>query len=95
MRKLFAFCKDVPTNHNKYFYCLNCLHSFRTTEISYKHENFCKDHKFTQIVFFTEENLFENHEDQKLNKSSFLIYVDSKIASKELIVLKMIQKRHF
>ena len=36
----------ITSNHNGDFYCLNCLHSYRTKGRLKKHEKICKNHNF-------------------------------------------------
>ena len=38
--KLFS---GIIANHNGDFYCLNCLHSFRTDNALKKHERLCEN----------------------------------------------------
>ena len=44
------------SNHNGEFYCLNCLHSYRTKNKLKKHESICKDHDFCFVKMPDESN---------------------------------------
>ena len=44
--KLF---NGITSRHNRDFYCLNCFHSYRTTNKLIKHERTCKDHDFCNV----------------------------------------------
>ena len=38
--------RGITLNHHGNFYCLNCLHSYRTKENLEKHEKVCKGHDY-------------------------------------------------
>ena len=49
-------CKSVPallrgitSNHNGYFYCLNCFHSYSTKNKLKEHERVCNDHDYCYV----------------------------------------------
>ena len=49
VKKLPAlFCK-IKSKYDGDFYCLNCLHSFRTENKLKEHENVCKNHDYCYI----------------------------------------------
>ena len=49
VKKLHAvFCR-VASKHDEDFYCLNCLHSFKTENKLKKHENVCKNLDYCYI----------------------------------------------
>ena len=50
------FCK-VTSKHDGDFYCLNCLHSFRTENKLKEHENVCKNHDYCYIDFYVEKSM--------------------------------------
>ena len=43
IRKLSAFLHRIAPKHKSDFYCLNCLHSFRTEERLKAREKLCKN----------------------------------------------------
>ena len=49
MKKLSALLRGVTSTNNGDFYCLNCLHSYRTKDRLKKHENVCKDHDYCYV----------------------------------------------
>ena len=46
LKLLPALFKGITSNHDGDFYCLNCLHSFRTKDKLKKHNNVCKNHDY-------------------------------------------------
>ena len=42
IKNLSGFLRGIASNHNGDFYCLNCLHSYRTKSKLKKHEKICK-----------------------------------------------------
>ena len=53
-KKLFTLLKGITSKRHIDFYCLNCLHSFRTEDKS--HEKVCKNNDFCSIVQSSENN---------------------------------------
>ena len=43
IKNISGLLRGITSNHNGDFYCLNCLHSYRTKS---KHEKICKNHDF-------------------------------------------------
>ena len=56
------------TSNNGDFYCLGCLHSFRTDNALKKHEILCNNHDYCHIEMPTEDNntLKYNHGEKSL-----------------------------
>ena len=48
-KSLSRLFKGITSNHDGDFYCLNCLHSFRTYNILKKHEKLCEDNDFCKV----------------------------------------------
>ena len=44
VKSLSGLLRGITSNHDGYFYCLNCLHSCKTKEKLKRHEKVCKDH---------------------------------------------------
>ena len=55
-KSLSRLFKGITSNHNEDFYCLNCLHSFRTYNILKKHERLCENNDFCYIEMPTKKN---------------------------------------
>ena len=59
-RKVSALLHGITAKHKGDFYCLNCLHSFRTENKIKSHENVCKNKDFCGILIPSEnENILE------------------------------------
>ena len=56
MRKLSAFPYRIPPKYKGNFYCLNCLHSFRTEERLKAREKLCKNKDFCGILMPSEKD---------------------------------------
>ena len=69
------FCK-ITSNHDGDFYCLNCLHSFRTENKLKDYENVCKNHDYCCIEKPKEESISKYNHEQKSMKITFIIYAD-------------------
>ena len=74
MSRLF---RGIKSNHDGDFYCLNCLHSFRTDNALKKHERLCENNDYCSVEMPTKLNkiLKYNHSEKSL-KTPFVIYVD-------------------
>ena len=51
VRSLSALLKDITSNHDGDFYCLNCFHSYRTKKACKKDMKICedKDHCYIEM----------------------------------------------
>ena len=71
--KLSALLKGVTSKNNVDFYCLICLHSFRT----YRIKKYMKIRIFFNIIMSSEDTrIFEFNQYHKSNKTPFIIYAD-------------------
>ena len=48
-RSLSRLFRGITSNHSGYFYCLNCLHSFRTDNAFKKHELLCDNNDYCHV----------------------------------------------
>ena len=74
------YFRGVTSNNHGSFYCLNCLHSFRTDNALKRHERLCDNNGYCHIEMPTKHNnkiLKYNHGDKSL-KAPFVIYADLK-----------------
>ena len=53
--KKIALFKGITSNHDGEFYCLNCLHPFRTENKLKKHETVYKNHDYCHIEMPNED----------------------------------------
>ena len=56
VKKLSTLLRAIVSKHHGNFYCLNCLHSFRTENKLKSHEKVCKNKDFCRTVIPTQKN---------------------------------------
>ena len=77
IRSLSRLFREITGNNHRDFYCLNCLHSFRTDNALKRHERICENHDYCHLEMPTKANntLKYNHGEKSL-KTPFAIYAD-------------------
>ena len=77
IRSLSRLFRGITANHHGDFYCLGCLHSFRTDNALKRHERLCGNNDYCHIEMPTKGNskLKYNHGEKSL-KVPFTIYAD-------------------
>ena len=77
IRSLSRLFRGITANHHGEFYCLNCLHTFRTDNALKGHERLCDNNDYCHVEMPTQGNktLKYNH-GEKLLKVPFTIYAD-------------------
>ena len=69
--------REITSKHQGDFYCLNCLHFFRTENKLKSHEKVCKTKDFCGIVMPSEkDNILEFNQYMKSDKMPYIIYGD-------------------
>ena len=77
MKSILGLLRGITSNHNGYFYCLNCLHSYTTRKKLRKHEKICKDRDFCDIKMPDEDNKTLKYiTGEKSLRVPFTIYAD-------------------
>ena len=77
VKNLSALLRGITSKHNGNFYCLNCLHSFRTKNKPESHKRACENKDFCNIIMSSENNkILEFNQYQKSYKAPFVIYAD-------------------
>ena len=77
VKKLSALLREITSNNHGDFYCLNCLHSYRTKEKLKKHEKVCNNHDYCYVKMPKEdEKILKYNPGEKSLKVPFMIYVD-------------------
>ena len=85
MKNLSGLLRGITSNHNGDFYCLNCLHSYRTISKLKKHEKICKNHNFYHLKMpDVDNNILESKPRKKSLKNAFIFFADL-----ECLLLKM------
>ena len=49
VKSISGLLREITSNHNGDFYCLNCLYSYTTEKKLRKHERICNDHDFCHL----------------------------------------------
>ena len=71
LSSLSRLSREITSNNNGDFYCLRCLHSFRTDNALKKHERVCNNHDYCGIVMPAEDkNILKYKSGKKIIKSS-------------------------
>ena len=69
--------RRITTNHDGDFYCLGCLHSFRTDNALRKHERLCDNNDSCNIVMpDKDKNILKYNHGEKSLKVANIIYAD-------------------
>ena len=77
IKNISGLLRGRPSNHNGEFYCLNCLHLYRTRSKLKKHEKICKNHDFCNLKMpDVNNNILESKPGKKSLKHPFIIYAD-------------------
>ena len=85
IKNISGLLRGITSNHNSDFYCLNCLHSYRTKSKLKKHEKIFKNHDFYDPKMSdVDNNILKSKPGKKLLKHPFIIYADL-----ECLLLKM------
>ena len=56
IKSLSRLFRGITSNHDGDFYCLNCLHSFRTDNALQKHERLCENNDCCCVEMPTKVN---------------------------------------
>ena len=77
VKKLSALLRGITLKNNDDFYCLNCLHSFRTKNKLEFHKRVCENKDFCDVILPSEDTkMLEFNQYQKSDKAPFIIYAD-------------------
>ena len=73
IKNLSALFREITSKHVGEFYCLNCLHSFRTENKLKKHKNLCKGHEYCYILlqWLKKITVYQKISTEKNYESSF------------------------
>ena len=75
IRSLSRLFREITSNNNGDFYCLGCLHSFRTDNKLKKHERLCNNYDYCHVEMPTRDNNKYSHGKKSL-KVPWVIYAD-------------------
>ena len=75
VKKLSPLLHGITSKHKGNFYCLNCLHSFRTEYKLKSHEKVCRSKDFCGIVMPSEKDKkLKCNQYTKSDKMPYIIY---------------------
>ena len=78
IKSLSGLFRGTTLNNKGDFYCLNCLHSFRSDNALKIHERICKNNNYWEEVMPTKSNkILKYNCGEKSLRAPFVIYVDS------------------
>ena len=76
-KEAISIIKRNCIKNNGDFYCLNCLHSFRTKNKLESHKRVCENKNFCNVIMPSEDNkILKFNQYQKTGKAPFIIYAD-------------------
>ena len=80
VRSSSTLLRRITSNHNGDFYCLKCLHSYRTKNKLKKHEKVCDKHDYCYIKMPKQysKTLKYNYGEKSL-KAPFAIYFGNEV----------------
>ena len=85
VKSISGLLREITSNHNGVFVCLNCFHSYRTERKLKKHERICKEHNFCNTKMPDEDNkILKYNQGEKASKVSFIIYADLECLLKKI-----------
>ena len=77
VKSLSALFREITSNHDGDFYCLNCFHSYSTEKKVKKHKRVCNDHDYCYVEMPNEYNkIVKYNHGEKSIKVPAIIYAD-------------------
>ena len=77
VKSISRLFRGIASNHDGDFYCLNCMHSFRTDNALKKHDRLCDNHDYCNIVMPSKDkNILKYNSGEKSLNVANLIYFD-------------------
>ena len=77
IKNLSRLLKGITSTHEKYFYCINCFHSYRTKNKLESHKKICENHGYCRVELPTkDDNIIKYNHGEKSMKLPFVIYAD-------------------
>ena len=77
IRSLSGFFRGITSNNNGDFYCLGCLHSYRTDNALKKHERLFNNHDYCHVKMPTDDdNILKYNHGEKSLKLAWVNYAD-------------------
>ena len=84
-KKLPPLLRGITSKHYSDFYCLNCLHVFRTKSKLELHKKLCENKDFCNVVMSSEDTkILEFNQYKKYDKVPFITYADLECLIKKI-----------
>ena len=75
VKNLSGLLKGITSTHEKYFYCLNSFHSYRTKSKLESHKKICENHDYCHVEMpIKDNNIIKYNHGEKSVKLPFVIY---------------------
>ena len=94
VKSISELLRRITSNHDGYFFCLNCFHSYATKDKLKKHEKVFKEHDFCNIKMPDDDNkILKYNPGKKIIKTSFYyLYRFRMYTSKNIYMSKYAKK---
>ena len=93
VKKLLTLLTGITSKSNGDFFCLNCLHSFKTKNNLKSHKKVCENKDFCNVAMPSEDTkILELNQYRKSDKAPFVIYADLECIIERLMDAKIIPK---
>ena len=77
IKNLSRLLREITSNHDGDFYCLNCFHSYRTKSNLEAHEKICENRDYCHVEMPTKDNnALKYNQGGKSIKLPFVVYAD-------------------
>ena len=77
VKKFSALLRGITSNHNGYFYCLNCFRVYTTENKLESHKKLCENHDYCCVEMPNEDNnILQYNHGEKSMRAPFSIYAD-------------------
>ena len=85
VKSLSGLLRDITSNHNVDYYCLNCFHSYRTENKLNVHKKICENNEYCNVEMPSpNNNLINYNKGEKSLKVPFIIYADLECILKKI-----------
>ena len=89
MKNLSRLLREITSNHNEGFYCLNCFHSHSPETRLKKYERECNDHDYCHVKLPNEDDKTLKY---NYGENSLFVPFDVEVLLPKRLPLKIIQK---
>ena len=76
VKTLSGLLRGITGNNHGDFYCLNCLHSYTTTNRLQKHQKICENHEYCKLEMPKKGSILKYISGEKYIMTPFVIYAD-------------------